>query len=470
MTAGINSETSMRIFSGSTHPGPKREIHGRYRWVRFGSLIGSLTMVVAACGGADDVPAGSPVLRVLEDQILVANAVGSPGSQMSSARLSSQAFFEFEVSGELAVLGGTGAAYAIERSEPSQDQLDRLRATFGVTEPFVEQPVDVGGGLLAGPTDGTAPLISVMDDVMRTWSFSAAWAEAIVQECLSTPVTEGTGEVSSDCPPPAPPQNIPTQAEAEQKFATLMDELGVPVDGLIIETSGDELGVTVNGYEAIDGVRSPFTWSVSFGENGSVQSAFGVLNDRLRTLGEYPRLSTEEALTRLRAEQAAVAEQNGIEPVNGQKARVTAVEEEFYILYGADGEVYLVPGYTFIGQVDQGDYALRFIVSALPDGFVEKVPNPVPVADGGDSSIGSDVTGTDVVPPDVSMGGEIPLEQANELLGLTEADATSTAEGRGWEVRIAARDGEQFALTMDYIPTRVNLTIEAGVVTYLFIG
>ena len=65
---------------------------------------------------------------------------------------------------------------------------------------------------------------------------------------------------------------------------------------------------------------------------------------------------------------------------------------------------------------------------------------------------------------------EIPLDEANALLGMTEAEATSYAESQGWTVRIASRDGEQFALTMDYMPTRVNLSIDQGLVSYVFIG
>jgi hypothetical protein len=65
---------------------------------------------------------------------------------------------------------------------------------------------------------------------------------------------------------------------------------------------------------------------------------------------------------------------------------------------------------------------------------------------------------------------EITNEAANTLLGMSEQEATSTAEANGWVVRIAARDGEQFALTMDYNPKRVNLTVDNGVVSDVFIG
>lgn len=456
MSARMNDDSMMRpVAPGGQWP---------LRW----AVLALLAVLPVACGGSDRSASTSPVLRILDDQILVDNAVGSPGSQMSPARLSSMAYFEFQVVGQLPAFGGPGSAYVIEPTEPSTGQLDRLRSTFGVSESFSSQSPEVGGGLMAGPTDGTAPMISVMDDVMRTWSYSPAWADSVIQDCVETPVDEGTGEISTACAPTNPPENLPSQSEAREMFAALMDELDVSSEGLVIETTGDEWGITVNGFAAIDGVRSPFTWSVTYGENGSIVSAFGVLNDSLRNVGEYPRLSIEDALARLQTEQDDAARRNGIEPVNGIVAEVTSAEEELYILYGADGEVYLVPGYTFIGTVDVDNYALRFIVSALPDEFVEKVA--VPVASGGDSDGGADVASTDAPPFDAPVGEEIPLDQANELLGLTEAAATAEAESRNWTVRIAARDGEQFALTMDYSPTRVNLTVENDLVTYLFVG
>lgn len=432
--------------------------------------LGSAALVVGACGGDDE--SRSPVLRVLADQVLVSNAVGSPGSQTAATRMSMLAFYDFEVSGRLSEFDGPGRGYVIDPVEPSSDRLEQLAAAFGITDPFEEQSPDFGGGLLAGPTDGTAPMISVMDDVMSTWSYSPAWADSALENCV-TPVDEGTGEVSSACAPAGPPENVPSKDEARQMFDALMDELGIDGSDLVVDIVGDEWGVTVTGYQKVEGVRSPFAWSTTYGENGSIASAFGVLNDAVTALGDYPRLSTDEALDRLRAEQSAIAADAGLDPGSGLVTTLESVEEELYILYGVDGEVYLVPGYTFIGRPESG-YTPRFIVSALPEQFVEAVA----VEGDGSGTTGAEVPSSDVTVEEGTTGDgtvgelppEIPLDQANELLGLTEDEAVAYADSQGWGVRIAARDGEQFALTMDYSPTRVNLTIEGGFVTYVFIG
>ncbi|MFM8380400.1 MAG: hypothetical protein ACKOA6_00180, partial [Actinomycetota bacterium] len=209
------------------------------------AALGSVALVAGACGG--DGESRAPVLRVLADQVLVSNAVGSPGSQSSASRMSMLAFYDFQVAGALSEFGGPSPAYVIEPAEPTPDQLNLLAAAFGVADPFEEQSPDFGGGLLAGPTDGTSPMISVMDDVMSTWSYSPAWADSVLESCV-TPVDEGTGEVSSACAPTGPPENVPSKDEARQMFDALMDELGVDSSNLAVEIVGDEWGVTVTGY------------------------------------------------------------------------------------------------------------------------------------------------------------------------------------------------------------------------------
>ena len=51
------------------------------------------------------------------------------------------------------------------------------------------------------------------------------------------------------------------------------------------------------------------------------------------------------------------------------------------------------------------------------------------------------------------------------LVGLTLEEATKVAEGAGWTIRVSTLDGEGQALTDDYLPLRVNVAVEAGVIT-----
>lgn len=70
----------------------------------------------------------------------------------------------------------------------------------------------------------------------------------------------------------------------------------------------------------------------------------------------------------------------------------------------------------------------------------------------------------------VSEGEEIPQDQADLLIGMVEADAESCAEGLGWKWRVGERDGEFYALTMDYRPDRVTVQIQEGIIYLVNVG
>lgn len=59
---------------------------------------------------------------------------------------------------------------------------------------------------------------------------------------------------------------------------------------------------------------------------------------------------------------------------------------------------------------------------------------------------------------------------ADTLVGLPEDDATEAATRAGYTVRVVSRDGEGFAITMDYSPTRIDLDVDEGVVTAARVG
>ncbi|MGA1312369.1 MAG: hypothetical protein ACO30L_04715 [Ilumatobacteraceae bacterium] len=84
----------------------------------------------------------------------------------------------------------------------------------------------------------------------------------------------------------------------------------------------------------------------------------------------------------------------------------------------------------------------------------------------------ADQTPASVCPPsdaaDIATG--ITQERADLLLGFREADAQRCAEELGWGFRVGRRDGESFALTMDYSPQRVNVEVDDDVVTLIGVG
>ena len=61
-------------------------------------------------------------------------------------------------------------------------------------------------------------------------------------------------------------------------------------------------------------------------------------------------------------------------------------------------------------------------------------------------------------------------ESTNELIGKSEKNVEYCAAFEGLAYRVAARDGEFFALTLDYSPTRINVEIEKDIVTKISVG
>ena len=79
---------------------------------------------------------------------------------------------------------------------------------------------------------------------------------------------------------------------------------------------------------------------------------------------------------------------------------------------------------------------------------------------------------TDIVSPpvpDMSPTAETTALAAS-LMGLTEKDAFAKVEATGRTIRLARRDKETFALTMDYRPDRINIEVDNGAVTEASIG
>lgn len=69
-----------------------------------------------------------------------------------------------------------------------------------------------------------------------------------------------------------------------------------------------------------------------------------------------------------------------------------------------------------------------------------------------------------------SASSEPARESTGGLIGLTEATAVDEAESGGWVVRVVARDGEYYPVTKDYLLSRVNLTVDGGIVTSVSVG
>ena len=483
-------------------------------------LVPALTVfalfAVSSCG--DDPDASGPPILVLS----AANGGGWSATAPAASDMSTTEGMDekmmwgyqqnFTAAVDLPALDSSARSYTLVAGDVSANSRNALKEAFGVTADFVAQDADQGGGYLAGNYDGTMATLYVGSDAMRYWSYSPAWDQSSISSrpCIIdsdttyVPTSDVPAPIAEICAEPAAPENVPTKAEAEALFATTVSALGVNVNDLILDSYADEWGANVNGYLKIDGVRSPLSWSVGYGAEASITWASGVFAD-VQDGASYPRIGTAAAIERLNSQQAGnwggpmarggvaydTAVASGVEaavttepatsdvtaetyPVTDapapeiQEVSIIGVEEELVTLYGADGSIYLVPGYTFIAAEDEYGYAGRYTVSALPDEYmqvtdaVDAVPaTEVPVPDTAVASSDLEPAVDPAVDPDMSVAQDV----ADTVLGMSEAEATKTAEAKGLTVRVGSRDGEDFALTMDYRTDRVTLTVVAGIVT-----
>jgi hypothetical protein len=471
----------------------------------------------SSCG--DDPDASGPPILVLsaangggwsESAPAASDMAGADGKMMWNYQQN------FTASTDLPALDSSARSYTLVAGDVSANSRNALKEAFGVTQDFVAQDVSQGGGYLSGNYDGKTPTLYVSSDAMHYWSFSPVWDESSISSrpCIIdsdttyVPTSDVPAPIAEICAEPAAPENVPTKAEAEELFATTVRALGANVDDLVIDSYADEWGANVNGYLKIDGVRSSLTWSIGYGANGEISWASGVLVD-VQDGASYPRIGTTAALERLNNQQSdmwgdpmvrgGVAYDTGVssdiaatpvpEPASSdveaavttepatsdvaptldapapevQEVSIVGVEEELVTLYGADGSIYLVPGYTFIAAADEYGYVGRYTVSALPDEYMQ-------VTDAVDAVPATDVPVPDTavepaVDPAVEPDMTVAQEVADSVVGMSEAEATKTAEAKGLTVRVGSRDGEDFALTMDYRTDRVTLTVIADKVT-----
>ena len=479
-------------------------------------LVPALTVfalfAVSSCG--DDPDASGPPILVLS----AANGGGwsesaPAASDMAGADEKMMWAYQqnFTAATDLPALDSSARSYTLVAGDVSANSRNALKEAFGVTEDFVAQDADQGGGYLAGNYDGTTPTLYVGSDAMRYWSYSPAWDQSsissrpcIMEDAVATSDIPTTDVASEICAEPVAPENVPTKAEAEALFAKTISALGVKSNDLILDSYADEWSASVTGYLKIDGVRSPLSWSIGYGADAAITWASGVFAD-VQDGASYPRIGTAAAIERLNSQQAGnwggpmvrggVAYDTAVasdveaavttEPASSdvvaetypvtdapapeiQEVSIVGVEEELVTLYGADGSIYLVPGYTFIAAEDEYGYAGRYTVSALPDEYMQ-------VTDAVDAVPATDVPVPDTavapaVDPAVDPDMSVAQDVADSVLGMSEVEATKTAEAKGLSVRVGSRDGEDFPLTMDYRTDRINAEVEDDEVVRVTIG
>jgi hypothetical protein len=314
-----------------------------------------------------------------------------------------------------------------------------------------------------------------------------------------------------ECSEPEPPSGVPTADEAESLFTDLLADLDIDTSDLVVEPYADEWGAWVNASREIDGMPTQLSWSASYGGDAELLYASGAFAEP-ESIGNVPRVGTDAGFDRLssdgggwwnvsplaRATDTAVAPADiaqGGNPVDdgspgvasdvevdpmidvmpvepGEPITVTIVDVEasLWSVWDVDSTMWLLPAYDFI-DADGG----RYTVPAVPDEMIDSES-----ASGTDDTMVTEPPDTSAVPTTMAPDNtEAPVDSSPEpefpggvesLVGLPEAEAVAAIEAAGFEARIIERDGESFAITMDYRVDRVNLEITEGIIDGASIG
>jgi hypothetical protein len=195
------------------------------------------------------------------------------------------------------------------------EQVTQLAAALGVTgEP---QRHDEGGYVYwsVGPTDGTAPYVTVNEDAQLSWSYSSDWANQTVSASAGCAIAEPMPAVDADAEAPIetkpvesvppctvettpPPVGVPTADDAEARTRELMTAVGLDPADFELETFADQWYASVNAIEQLDGQFGSRTFSTGFGAEGVLQYAGGVLAEPA-PVGPYPLVDVATAIARL---------------------------------------------------------------------------------------------------------------------------------------------------------------------------
>ncbi len=488
------------------------------------SLVGAVLLIgLTACGSPTDSasPATVSTVPTSADAPAVIRVAGAAGPGNVSAATDampatgSKMMMPMDITyvfdGEAVDVSSPAGAWSFPAgAAASPEQVAAIAAVFGVQGEVRPVAPELGGGFMVGPDDWSGPTVTVSTDPTLGWWYSpgpsaiesvpacaiavdpmpvdpmpvdAASADTVPADA----VPAGTGAMSvAPCPEPEPPTNVPSAAAAEESARAMFASLGLDLGRYQLETYADEWGAGVTAWLVLDGMRTSMTMSIGFGAEGAVTWAGGFLATPQRG-DDYPRISVEAAVARLndQADQwmypmatarggvamgapmsaSAAAGTIPVEPVPvdpvPNTVTLTSVKPSLEMIWADDGTVWLLPGYVFT-SADGNSYS----VIAVTDEYLEQVQPDVVTTDTVVTPSPGDTTAIDEpVPADPGEASMSLDEVAALVVGLSEADAVSAAQGAGITLRVVRIDGVDQAATMDYRLDRFNVAVEDGVVT-----
>ena len=439
-----------------------------------GVLCALSVLVISACGSPGPLKlslvstqASSGVNRAVENLI-------------DTSRDAEFSQWEYAPVADLSIDRISGFAWSVMQKEDTKGSFRAIAAALGLDGDLIKQDKNSFTIGIPKNADNAAlmngPYMRLFVNTTGAW-----WSYASPAGSAGSSVACDPGVADCVVSPPVP-ANLLSEREAMNRTISTLTTGGYNTATYTFAARTTQWSTDVTGVLNIAGVPTNMFVSFSFGDNGTVLAASGPLVYVKRANGYY-MISPKDAVKRLQdarytswgnATDLAIREVQSPPDSGAGVSRVIPITGVRYVLMQArlTAETsILLPAYTFTN--DNGEVGT---VIAVEDKYLVFGNSAVP---SGSSVV---VPGTDAAPPEpiatIEPGttGEVPImepitdKQAQELVGLTEAEASKVAMGNGWTVRIAMRDGEGFMLTTDYQTNRVNLTVANGVVTAVTIG
>jgi len=360
----------------------------------------------------------------------------------------------FDVRGPLPDLGDRLLAWSVGRRRKPAGELGKI--AFALDIKGVVERIDDNSFVIKDETNPDRFANLFVDEAGGWWTFS-----------------NGAQQSEPACPAPSDgcEQQQPslTPGEAIRRTNQILSQADMVPSNYPLSVVQANGSTVVTGYLTLGGIETNLATQFIFNAAGDVVSASGPMI-AIAMAGRFPILTPAEAVKRLnnpafaligavtRLAADSVSSSPSSSGISSSETVVPITGVRFILMETklANLTHMLLPAYTFFNT--DGDVGT---VLAITDDHLAFRKNAV--------------VSTDTVPV---SGGDMPPTQAQpldensaqQLLGLPESEATKVAMANGWQVRIAARDGEFFMLTQDYVENRVNLSVKRGKVIAITVG
>jgi hypothetical protein len=360
----------------------------------------------------------------------------------------------FDVRGPLPDLGDRLLAWSIGRRRKPAGELGKIAFALNI-KGLVER---IDDNLLVVKDESKPDRFAnlFVDEAGGWWTFSS-----------------GAQQSEPACPVPSDgcegQQSLLSEGEAIRRTNQILSRADMVPSNYPLSAVQANGSTVVTGYLTLGGIETNLATQFIFNAAGDVVSASGPMI-AVAMAGRFPILTPAAAVKRLNNPSFALigavtrlaatsVSSSPSSPGTSSSETVVPITGVRFILMEtklANLTHMLLPAYTFFNT--DGDVGTVLAITDDHLTFRERA-----------------VVSTETVPV---SGGDVPPSQvqpldensAQQLLGLPESEATKVAMANGWLVRIAARDGEFFMLTQDYVDNRVNLSVKSGKVIAITVG